>query len=587
MEPTRRSLHGSEFQAGRWLVQPNACRILSGGEELRLRPKMTDLLVVLAEHAGEVLSKETILDSVWGTQYVSESSLTREVAELRRILGDSRGKPQYIETIPKRGYRFIATVRACQPAGAPRIAVLLFDNLNRDPGLDYFAAGISDVLITELGNISSLRVISRQSVLHYRSSEKSLPEIARELKVDAIVEGSVLHSGSLVRVTAQLVKASPEEHLWARNFDCEVGDVLAVQARIARAVAESIHAALTPQDLARLSRTIPGNAETHRAYLKARFHTLRWTTEDFQIGLRYLREVIEKDPAFAPAHELLASSLLASGFWGAVPPGSELMEAAAAAAKAVQLDDSLAEGHATMGLALMAQALQLDRPGGLAAAEQELKKAVALNPSSSFVRLSYALYLQRVRNDSAAAVEQAEAALETDPLSEHTNFSCAWILFFAGEHERAEERALKTLEMFRDSVIGCHILGWAKIARSRPFEAVQAFERAVAFSRDSNGLAFLGHAYGLSGRRDQALAVLDELIERSSTERVPPTSLAYVYLGLGDFDRAFELLEMCLRERDPKLSWFLLTVCSPEFRADPRFGTLIQRLHAARASAAR
>jgi TolB-like protein/Flp pilus assembly protein TadD len=571
MKNIRQSSLGSEFRAGKWIVQPEACRIVSGNKELRLRPLMMNLLVALAAHAGEVLSKNRILEMVWEAQFVSESSLTREVAELRQILGDNHKKPQFIETIPKRGYRFIAPVQSGMLRREPRLAVLLFDNLNRDPELDYFAEGISDVLITELGNISSLRVISRQSMLHYKNSDKSLPDIARELKVDAIVEGSAMHVGNRVRINAQLVKAEPEEHLWARDFDCEIGDALAVQARVARSVAESVHAAMTPQDLERLSRPIHGDPEVHRAYLKARFHTMRWTKEDFQIGLKYLNEVIEKDPTFAPAHELLASSLFAYGFWGHASPRSVIQRATEAALKAVELDESLSEGHATLGLASMAL--------NPAAAERELARAIQLNPSSAFARLSYALFLVFSR-DCSRAIEQAEMGLETDPLSEHMNFSYAWILFFAGEYQRAAEQALKTLEMYRDSLQAYFVLGWAKIGCSQQAEAVVAFKKAVVLSRDAIGLGYLGHAYGLTGQREAATAVLKELLEKSAVEEVPQTSLAYLHIGLGDFDRAFESLEKCFKEGDSRLVWLPLAVFPDAFREDPRFKMLLYDLKA-------
>lgn len=573
MKSKRRSPLGGEFRTGKWLVQPEACRIHTENEEVRLRPLMMNLLVVLVEHAGEVLSKDRILESVWESRFVSDSSLTREVAELRRILGDNRKDPYYIETIPKRGYRYIARVEPAKRLAGPRLAVLLFDNLNRDPDLDYFAEGLSDVLITELGCISSLRVISRQSMLRYKNSNKSLEEIARELKADAIVEGSALHMGDRVRINAQLIKAEPEEHLWARDYDCQIGDALAIQSRVARAIAESVQAALTPQELARLAREIRGGPEVHVAYLKARFHLLRWTKEDFQAGLRYLNEVIDTDPTFAPAYELRATALFAFGFWGHTPPESVIKQATESALKAVELDESLGEGHATLGLAYMAS--------DPAAAEQELMRAIYLNRSSAYVRLSYALFLQTIRHDFIGAIEQAEAALESDPLSEHTNFSYAWILFFAGEYRRAAEQATKTLEMYRDSLMANFVLGWAQLGCSRLDEAVAAFERAVELSRDSIGLGYLGHAYGLAGRRDAALSVLNELLERSTAEEVPQTSFAYLYIGLGDFDRAFESLDKCFRHGDSRLYWFPLTVFSDAFRADARFQVLLRNLTAA------
>ena len=572
MKSSRESPLGSEFRAGDWLVQPAACRIVSGNRDLRLRPMLMNLLVALAENAGEVLLKDRILETVWNTQFVGESALTREIAELRQILGDNRRQPRYIETIPKRGYRFIAPVLPARRSAEPRLAVLLFSNLNRDPELDYFAEGMTDSLITELGCISSLRVISRQSVLHYRNSEKSLPDIARELKVDAIVEGSVLHVGNRFRITAQLVQAEPEKHLWARDYDGELGDALSIQARVARAVAESIHATLSPQDLERLSRKVPSNPETLRTYLKARFYIETWKQEDIQTGFQLLNEVIQKNQEFAPAYELLASCLFALGFWGYLPPRVAYPQARAAAIRAVQLDDFLCEAHATLGLA----SLVMDWDP--AACERELMRAVQVNPSSEYVRLSNALYLVTLPHEYERAIEQAKLGLETDPLSEHMNFSYAWILLFAGEHERAGEHALKTLAMYRNSLHSYFILGWANLGCSRLTDAIEAFEKAIGISRDTIGLGYLGYAYGLAGRRDEALAIFRELLEKSPMEEVPPTSLAYMHVGLGDFDKAFELLDKCLEERDGRLIWLTEALFCDAFCTDPRFKRLLGRM---------
>ena len=581
MKSSRESSLGSEFRTGRWFVQPEAGRIVSEDKELHLQPMMMRLLVTLAGHAGEVLSKDQILERVWEARFVSESSLTRQVAELRRILGDSRKHPQYIETIPKRGYRYIAPVEPGDRRAEPRLAVLLFANLNNDPDLDYFADGISDALITELGSISGLRVISRQSVLHYKNSDKSLPDIARELRVDAVVEGSVLHARSRVRITAQLVRAEPEEHLWARDYDCEIGDVLSVQARVARAVAESIHVAMTPLNLARLSRDIPGDPEVHRAYLKARFYILTWNQEDIQMGFRYLNEVIQKDPQFAPAYELMAGCLFALGFWGYMPPRIAYPQARAAALKAVELDEYLSEAHATAGLASLV--IDWDR----VACERELTRAIQLNPSNDSVRFSYALFLVTIPKERERAIEQARLGLETNPLSEHLNFSYGWILFFAGEYTRAMEQAHKTLAIYPNSLHSHFVLGWAHLGNSRWVEAVEAFEKASGISRDVIGLGYLGYAYGLAGRRDEALAVLKDLLEKSAVEDVPQVVFAYLHIGLGDFDRAFEALDKCFQEHDGRLFWFIPSVFSKSFRADPRFKRLLGRLKSATRSTPR
>lgn len=575
MEPSRASPLGLEFRAGKWIVQPGACRIISGNRELRLRPMLMKLLVLLAEQAGQVVSKDRLLEAVWEAKFVSESSLTRSVAELRQILGDNRRNPRCIETIPKRGYRFIAPVQPEVRTAGPRLAVLLFDNLNKNPELEYFAEGISDALITELGSIGSLRVISRQSVLHYKNTDRSLPDIARELKVDAIVEGSALHAGNRVRITVQLVQAEPERHLWARDYECEIGDVLSIQARVARAVAESVQATLTPQNLSRLSRQIHGRPEIHLTYLKARFHAMKWNLEDIQTGLQYLREVIGEDPGFAPAHELLAGCLLTLGFWGYMPPRVAYPQAKEFALKAVELDEFLAEGHATLGM--VSWLLDWD----LVACERELLRALELNPSCGIARGSHALFLVTIPRDCQRAIEQASLELDLDPLSADTNFGFAKILLLAGQHEQAIDQILRTLKMHPDSSLAYSILGWAYLGCSRTAEAIAAFEKAVDLSRDAVALGYLGHAYGLAGRRDAALALLCELLEKSAGEGVPQTSLAYLYAGLGDYDQAFESLEKCYAERDSRLFWFPLTIFSHTFRSDPRFELLLRRLKVA------
>jgi TolB-like protein/Flp pilus assembly protein TadD len=575
MKTARESSLGSEFRTGEWTVQPEACRIIRDNQQLRLRPMMMNLLVALAENAGQVLTKDRILETVWEASFVSESSLTREIAELRQVLGDNRKTPQYIETIPKRGYRYIAPVHPGQRRAEPRLAVLPFANLNKNPELDYFADGVSDALITELGSIGSLRVISRQSVLHFRNSDKDIAHIARELKVDVVVEGSVLNVGNRIRITAQLIQAEPEKHLWANNYDCEIGDVLEIQTRVAQSVANSIHAAMTPEDIARLSRKIPGDPEIHRAYLKARFLIMTWHQADMQTGFQWLNEVIQKDPGFAPAYNLMANCLFALGFWGYLPPRIVYPQARAAAVKAIELDERLSAAHATLGLS------NLVMDWNPVACERELVRAIQLNPSSDFARMSYALFLVTVPGDFSKAMEQARLGLETDPLSEHMNFAYAWILFFAGEYELAGTHALKALKMYRDSLHLHFILGWSELGISRMEEAVRYFKKAAEISRDTISLGYLGYACGLAGLRDEAQAILRELTERSALEEIPLSSLAYLHIGLGDFDRAFECLEKFLDARDGRIFWFPPTVFSESFSADPRYNRLLDRMQAA------
>ncbi|MBM3746283.1 MAG: tetratricopeptide repeat protein [Acidobacteria bacterium] len=532
---------------------------------------LMDLLVLLAENAGQVVTKERILDQVWQSRFVSESTLTSNVAELRRLLGEGPGRLRLIETISKRGYRLIAPV-ASGPPEPPRLAVLPFDNLSCDPEEDYFADGMADAVITELGRIAGLRVISRQSVLRFKGCGQSLAEIARELKVDTVVEGSALLAGRRVRITAQLIQVEPEQHLWAQSYECDLGDILAVQAQVARAIAEAVHAALTPLDLARLSCAPRVNSEAHVAYLKARHHGARWTQEGVEKGLQYLAEAIEKDPNYAPAYALLAVCLCVLGYWGHLPIQQAYPRAKAAALKAVELEDSLSEGHVALGLTQWM--LDWDLP----ACEREIRRGLELNPSSEQAHFWLAMFLLIIRGDGRGALEEAKLALELDPLSLTTSFSVAYLLMFAGEYQQAADQARRTLELYPGALHAYYGLGWVYLGESRYAEAVAAFEKAAATSRDAFSLAYLGHAYGRAGQSRAAQAALAELRDLRERGYVPEFCFALPYAGLGDLDRAFESLERCYAERDGRLFWLAAAPCFDPLRSDPRYDDLLRRM---------
>lgn len=563
---------GTEFRAGDWLVRPGECRIANPRGELRLRPMLMDLLMLLAGRAGQVVSKEEILDRLRKSQFVSESALTSDIAELRQLLGDSRAKPRYIETVAKRGYRFIAQVEPCGRPAAPRLAVLVFENLNRDPEQDYFAEGMSDALITELGNISSLRVISRQSVLRFKDTKKSLPEIARELKADAIIEGSALHAGNHVRISAQLIQAEPERHLWAKSYECEMRDVLEVQGRVARTVAEAVQAALAPAELARLSRPRQVHPQAHLAYLKGRYHWSTWTKEGMEKGLQHVYEALQIDPEFALAYSLLAFCMTTLGYWGHLPCHLAYPKATEAALKALALDESLSEAH--VALALASGFGDWD----LAAGEREVRRAIELRPSNEWAHIAHALFLVTSARDGEGAIEAGRLALDLDPLSVNTNFSLAYILVFAGEYEQAIDQATKTLELHPDSHQAQQALGWAYAGLLDYGGAERAFQKAVKLSRDVHSVAALAHAQARSGQKIPAEALLGELLEKSAREYVPEVCFVIIYAGLGDRDRAFERLEKCYEEGDPHLFWLPVMPAFHPLRDDPRFDDLLRRM---------
>jgi TolB-like protein/Flp pilus assembly protein TadD len=558
------------FRVGDWTVEPETCRLARTGEDRFLRPKLVDLLLLLARHPNQVLTKNQILDQVWHTRFVSESALTRNVAELRRTLDDRARPARYIETIPKRGYRLIAEVSRLRAFAEPTLAVIPFENLNHDPDEEYFADGMTDAVITELAKLPGLRVISRQSVLRYKGARVGIPDVARELGVDAVVEGSALHARSRVRITAQLIQVEPERHLWADSYDGELADVLSIQARVARTVADSVRGVLTPGDRARLERKVTIDPDAQLAYLKARHLIWKWTEDGMRLGLQYLGQVVSKAPEFAPAWGLQAECLEALGFWGFLPARQAYPQAKTAALRALDLDPSHAESRAALGMILWH--LDWDFDG----AERELRRSVELAPSNEVARMSLGMFLLLVRGLPGEAKEQVRVALALDPLSLSMNFNVAWFLLFAGEYQAALDAARKTLEMYPHALHAHYVTGWTNVALGDPAGAVTAFERALTLGRDPMSVAYLAVATARAGDEDTARALLAEMQERRARDEVPAVALAMVSAALGARDEAFGWLEVCREERDSRLFWLPVRPLFDGLRDDPRFEAFVR-----------
>ncbi len=558
------------FRVGEWTVHPGAGRLTGSAGERHLPPLLMDLLVLLAGRAGEVVTKDAILDEVWRSRFVSESALTRSIAELRTLLGDARRPPRYIETIPKRGYRLVAVVTSTRSFDEPVVAVLPFENL-AGAGEEYFADGMTDALITELGRIRTLRVISRQSVLQFRGTIRDLPAIARALGVDAIVEGTALHVGTRVRLTAQLVAVEPERHLWADRRECDVADVLTVQGELACAVAHSVCAALGRPAADATAGSRPVNPDAHLEYLRARHHWGNWTDEGFRRALAHAGRANELDPAWAPGYEMIALSLALLGYWSFVPAGPAYAAARQAASRALALDPSLGNAHAALGLVHLWE-------WDCQKVAREFECAVELSPSSETARFTHAAFLVMIAGEGDAAIAEARLAFALDPLSLSTNFSLAWILIFAGDFAAGARQARATIDLYPDAPHAWFTLGHAELGLGHFGEAIAALERAIASNRQVMAIATLGCALALDGRPDAARRLLADLEERQSPEEVPRMAPAMIYAGLGEHDRAFACLERALAERDGRL--FGLTTI-PSFiplRSDPRFADLARRI---------
>ncbi|MBV8053905.1 MAG: hypothetical protein JO071_01550 [Deltaproteobacteria bacterium] len=448
------------------------------------------------------------------------------------------------------------------------IAVLPLDNFSGDPNQEYFADGMTDELTTDLAGISALRVISRTSVMQYKGAHRPpAPEIAKALNVDGLVEGSVLRIGDRVRITAQLIDASADKHLWAKSFERTSRDVLALQDELAAAIAREIDVQLTPREQARLTSARPVNPEAHEAYLKGRYFLSNPSPENLPKALAQFERSIQLDPGFAQAYAGLSDAYT----WGMVvdegsfSPVIVMPKAEAAARKALQLDNTLAEAHCSL-----AEVLVFDWEG----AERELRQAIALNPNYAFAHDLYAITLAQLGRFDEAVTESKRAA-ELDPLSPEIHADWAAVLALQGNYQAAMEQARKALDLDPTSYYAQFSIGFADIQAGQFSQAIPELEKSKEI-----GAAYLGYAYAASGDRRRAMEVLEELRQESARRYVSAVWPAIIYLGLGDRQRSLQELEKACQARD---YWFwsgglkVDRVFDP-LRSDPRFVELLRKV---------
>ena len=456
------------------------------------------------------------------------------------------------------------------------LAVLPLENLSRDPEQEYFADGMTDELITQLAKISALRVISRTSVMRFKNARKPLPEIARELHVDAVVEGTVVRSGERVRVTAQVIQANPEMHLWAERYDRSLGDSVTMQGELAREISRAIRVKLTPQDQSRLAGVRRVDREAYEAFLKGRFYWNKRTEAATQTALAYFQQAIEKDPTDALAFTGLADSYMSLALTEALQevlaPREAIPKARAAVDRVLQIDDTLAEPHAS--LAHIKFQYERDWLG----AEKEFKRAIELNPNYANAHHWYALSLMWMGRPDQA-LDEINRARELDPLLLAINANLGFILAGAHQYDKAIEQCRKTLEMEPNFAHAHYRLGEIYVLRGTYVEAVPELQKAIALSEGSpRAIAELGLAHALLGNKREALKLLGDLKGLSKRRYVSPFDFALIDGGLGERDLALEWLETAYEERATSLN---LLKASPAFkgiRSDPRFTALVRRI---------
>jgi serine/threonine-protein kinase len=455
------------------------------------------------------------------------------------------------------------------------LAVLPLVNLSPNPEEEYFADGMTDALITTLAQIGALRVISRTSVMQYKGARKPLPEIAHELKVDAVMEGTVVRSGNHVRIAAQLIHAATDTHLWAKNYESDLQDVLSLQGDVARAIAHEVQIQLTPLEKARLADTRPVDPEAYEAFLKGRHHWYKRGPDALKRALNYLQHAVAKDPSYALAHAGVADAYNSLGWdlYAVLAPAESFPKAKEAARTALELDPSCAEAHAALGWA--ATAYDWD----WVIAEAEFQRAIELKPQYGPVHIWYSHFLKAMGR-TRESFEESRRALGCDPIGLVLNMHMGWHYLYSREYRQAIEQLLKTLELDPGFLPARMFLGEAYEQTGMFAKAIGEFEETVTSSgRQPIYLAGLGHAYAASGKRDEALETIQELNRLSTEHFVTPRGVAEIYVGLGDKEQAFAWLDRAFEQRS---GWLLHVKENPRYdslRTDPRYTDLVRRMN--------
>jgi serine/threonine-protein kinase len=458
------------------------------------------------------------------------------------------------------------------PRHIESLAVLPLDNMSHDSSQAYFVDGMTEALIADLSKIRALRVTSRRSVMRYKAVTKPVPEIARELHVDALVEGSVIYVGDRVRVTVELIDAATDRHVWGEKYDRRLRDVLGLQSEVARAVAREVRVTLTPEEQARLPVARPVNLRAHRAYLLGRYFWNQRTPDGLAKAFQHFEQAIKEDPHYAAAYAGVADYYNVLPFYRRVAPREVFPKAKAAAQQALALEDALAEAHAS--LAYIKAYYDWDWAG----AEREFRRALELNPSYAAAHHSYSRLLAAMGRIDEALAEIRRAG-QVDPISTVLKANTAMILFFGRRYDDAIQQLQETLELDSTSGVALWGLGLAYEQKGMYPRAVAALEKAASLSgRDPNVLSSLGYAYAVAGRLAEAGRLIDELGKQSRQGYVSPYFFALIYVGRGELDRAVAMLSQAADERSTLLVYLRMDPRFAALRSDPRFQALVRRL---------
>jgi len=605
----------------------DAGELRKSGLKIKVQEKPFQILVLLLQRRGEVVSRAELRGQLWSAEtFVDfDHGLNTAVNKLREALGDRAENPRFVETVPRRGYRFIAplsfeersTLARVGPApkaasgwrgrgtaaagllaiaalaglylflragggrvrnesvtGKIMVAVLPFKNLSPEPEQDFLSEGVSEEMIAWLGGLrpERLGVIARTTIMQYKNTGKSIEQIGRELGVDYVVEGSVRRAGDRVRITAQLIESASQNVRWAESYDQPLADVLDIQREVAGAIARTLAVEVLPA--AASSPPADTNSAAYQSYLRGRFFREQLTEEALAASVEHYQRAIDQDPGFAPAYAALADAyrLTAAPGWEFVPQGEVVPKARAAAMKALELDSRLAEAHAVLGM------IKLHYDWDPLAAEQEMSRALELNPSLAKAYVWQSSILTAVGR-MEEAVSAAERGRKLDPLAPTALQTLGIRYYYAGLYDEAEAQLRKTLELHPQSFVAGLSLGQVYWRMGKKERALAEIDKALEASGGSIYMkSFQGYFCAAAGQRQRALLILAEFEETSRRKYISPFHRALIYTGLGDDDQALVWLERAFAERS---GWMIFLKVEPEFdrlRGDRRFLDLLRRI---------
>jgi TolB-like protein/tetratricopeptide (TPR) repeat protein len=572
-------------------VDFRARELRKGGIRIRLQDQPFEILSAMLDRPGEVVTREELRQRLWpdGTFVDFEHSLNAAVKRLRAALGDDAENPRFIETLHRRGYRFIAPVESdhghpirnlhvVRPPAARtaeratvRLVVLPFANLSGDSAQEYFSDGLTEEMITQIGRLcpGRLGVIARTSSMLFKRSAKGASDIGRELGVDYLLEGSVRREGERVRITAQLIETGTEVHLWAETYDRSVGEALILQTDVAAHIARSLAMELVPDQVEVLGRSTSRRTEAYQAYLKGRYQWNRGTLEGVTTALSFYDRALEIDPDFAAAHAAVARARVSLAINSRQPGRAPLEQARAAALRAIELDPGISDAH--VALAEVRRALEWN----WRVAEDEYRTAIALSPSCETAHRFFAHFLASMGRFAEAKAE-ADRACDVDPLCMVVATSAAWVRYVAGEFPGAIDRCRHLLDMDPSFRYTRRVLGAALIGAGKADEAAVELEKIG--DEDPISLAWLAQAKALAGAREEAARITERIEAEAARSYLSAYHLAIAHTAIGRLDRAFELLAQAASDRDPALINVAVEPRFDSLRSDPRYAALAGRL---------